>query len=159
MTNQPPNDDAPATTWKVAAARPGQMWGWTNWQAWEAGYPSLGAVEYTLYSDEQRLMGKEAREGLGPYQLLQTGVFQVGSDAPSPSVVLRVGHYIYPPVVLSGVGGFFDRDVKAIRLIGAVAPIDLDSAQGARPATSMRTTAARWPMSWPVSSPSPSASG
>lgn len=130
MTSQPPNNDAPATTWKVAAARPGQMWGWTNWQAWEAGYPSLGAVEYTLYSDEQRLMGKEAREGLGPYQLLQTGVYQVGSDTPSPSVVLRVGHYIYPPVVLSGVGGFFDLDVKAIRLIGAVAPIDPDSAQG-----------------------------
>jgi hypothetical protein len=77
MTSQPPNNDAPTTTWKVATARPGQMWGWTNWQAWEAGYPPLGAVEYTLYTDEPHLMGKEAREGLGPYQLLQTGVFQL----------------------------------------------------------------------------------
>jgi hypothetical protein len=109
------------------------MWGWTNWQAWKAGYPPLGAVEYSLYTDEQRLMGKEAREGLGPYQLLQTGVFQIGPTTPSPSVVLRVGHHIYPPVILSGVGSFFDLDVKAIRLIGSVTPIEPDPAQGDQP--------------------------
>jgi hypothetical protein len=134
MTTQPPDNDSPSTTWMVAAARPGRMWGWTNWQAWEAGYPPLGGVEYTLYTDAERLMGKEAREGLGPFQLLQTGVFWGATRTEAlPRVVLRVGHYIYPPVVLGGVGSFLEVDVKAIRLIASVDPIAPDPTQGDRP--------------------------
>jgi hypothetical protein len=47
--------------------------------------------------------------------------------------VLRVGHHIYQPVVLGGVGSFLELDVKAIRLIRAVDPIDSDPAQGDQP--------------------------
>jgi hypothetical protein len=132
MTTQPPNNDAPTSTWKVWVARPGVMWGWANWQAWKASYPPLGAVEYTLYTDSQWLTGKNVREGLGPYELLQTGTFQTMETKPLPAVVLRVGHHLYPPVVLGGVGSVLELDVKAIRLIAAVDHLDPDP-QGNRP--------------------------
>jgi hypothetical protein len=109
MTTQLPNDDASTPTWKLAAARPGQMWGWANWQAWEAGHPPLGGVEYTLYTDAGLLLG-EPRTGLGPYQLLETGAFPMPLDAVLPSVVLRADHHIYPAV---------EFDIEAIAPIAA----------------------------------------
>jgi len=57
---------------KPSAARPGEMWGWANWRAWGAGRPALGVAEYTLHSDDPLLSG-EVTEGLGPYQLFNTG--------------------------------------------------------------------------------------
>jgi hypothetical protein len=100
------------------------MWGWANWQAWEAGHPPLGGVEHTLYTDAPLLMG-EAREGLGPYQLLKTGVFQYPLDTVLPAVVLRADHYIHPAVVLGDTGGnSVDLNLKAIRLLAAVDGID-----------------------------------
>ena len=51
---------------------------------------------------------------------------------PLPAVVLRVGHHLYPPVVLGGVGSFLELDVKAIRLIAAVDHLDPDP-QGNQP--------------------------
>jgi hypothetical protein len=128
MTTQPPNDDALTPASKLAAAGPGQMWGWANWQAWEAGYPPLGGVEYTLYTDASLLMG-EASEGLGPYQLLRTGTPDLPLGNVLPALVLRADHYIHPAVLLGDTGG--NRvafNPKVIRLLGAVEPIDSDLA-------------------------------
>jgi hypothetical protein len=79
-----------------AVSHLGEMWGWANWQAWKAGRPALGAVEYTLHTDAPFLFG-EIREGLGPYQLLNTGTGSSPLGGVVPAVVLRVEHHIIPP--------------------------------------------------------------
>jgi hypothetical protein len=113
---------------KLPAAGPGQMWGWANWQAWEAGHPPLGGVEYTLYTDAALLMG-EARKGIGPYRLLKTGTFSFLPEVPLPAVVLRADHYIHPAVVVADTGdNRVELNIEAIRLLGALDPIDPDLA-------------------------------
>jgi hypothetical protein len=93
---QPPQvaDDASAWEGKPAAAHPGEMWGWANWQAWKAGRPALGAAEYTLHSDDPLLFGEVTKE-LGPYQLLTTGM-SLSPLPPQvvPAVVLRVEQHM-----------------------------------------------------------------
>ena len=96
------------------------MWGWRNWQAWEAGYPPLGAVEYRLYTDCDLLSG-EATEGLGPYQLFKTGTFVLTIGTVLPAVVLRANHYIYPALVLGGArGNSLELNIDTLRLVGTV---------------------------------------
>jgi hypothetical protein len=132
MTSQPPNNDAPTTTWKVATARPGQMWGWINWQAWEAGYPPLGAVEYTLYTDEPHPYHPSCYGwGIISINLWSSAVWAASSNSTSR------------------------RSASSGQLI----PSTRTQPRETSPATSMLTTAARWPMSWPASSPSRLASG
>jgi hypothetical protein len=117
-------DSNPIREGQLAAAGPGQMWGWANWRAWEAGRPPLGGVEYTLYTDAPLLMG-EATKGLGPYQLLKTGVFQYPLDTVLPAMVLRADHYIHPAVVLGDAGdNSVELNIKTVRLLGAVDGID-----------------------------------
>jgi hypothetical protein len=77
-----------------AAARAGEMWGWANWRAWQAGRPALGAVEYTLYTDTW--VTGEVAAGLGPYQLLNTVPIPVRRGGAEPAVVLRVDHHLDP---------------------------------------------------------------
>jgi hypothetical protein len=85
-----------------AAVRPGEMWGWANWRAWNAGSPTLGAVEYTLYTDVN--VSQQVTEGLGPYQLLDTLAFpQFQYDqAAAPAVVLRVDLHLDPTMSQGG---------------------------------------------------------
>ena len=79
-----------------SAARPGEMWGWANWRAWESGLPTFGAVEYTLYTDAN--VSREATEGLGPYQLLDTLALPqfLHNEGAAPAVVLRADLYLDP---------------------------------------------------------------
>jgi hypothetical protein len=72
------------------------MWGWANWRAWEAGRPALGATEYTLHTDDPLLFG-EVTEGLGPYQLFNTGMsLSHGHNRDIvPAVVIRAEHHIF----------------------------------------------------------------
>jgi hypothetical protein len=116
----PPTDNSATPEVRLPAAGPGQMWGWRNWQAWEAGYSPLGAVEYRLYTDCDLLSG-EATEGLGPYRLFKTGTFVLTIGTVLPAVVLRANHYIYPALVLGGArGNSLELNIDTLRLVGTV---------------------------------------
>lgn len=56
-----------------------------NWKAAEKGGPSNGAIEHPFYTDS-RIVG-QIREGLGPYQLLNTGADE--TDVNRASIILR----------------------------------------------------------------------
>ena len=80
----------------TVAVRPGEMWGWANWRAWNAGHPTLGAAEYTLYTDVN--VDRQATEGLGPYQLLDTLALPqfLHNEGAEPAVVLRADLHLDP---------------------------------------------------------------
>lgn len=77
---------------------------WLNWQAGLDGRPARGGAEFALYTDVH--LTSEVRDGLGPYQLLNTVPIytdEVGGDRPEhvardpQPILMRVADHLNDP--------------------------------------------------------------